>query len=357
MKDSVKMEELKREIDARVAAYFASAEIHMGVALSPVSDRALQLLAEFTMRPSKRLRGILAVVAYKMFGGNSHDAALDLALAMELAQSYLLIIDDVMDRSLTRRGGPTIHTEYVAALHTDFPNRNAAHEANMAAVIMGELAQHLASAVLNTVDAPAERVLTAERLFHINLAATGHGQLDDLFSSVGYAQNIEETVAMYVRKTCHYTFINPLQTGAALAGASSDDIEALKTFGIYAGIAFQLQDDDIGMFGKTETSGKSNLDDLREGKLTVLMRHALAHASGSDLPTLQRALGNKRVTQRQHHAVQGILEQIGSREYTQQEMQQANTGAVAVLTMQKHWDETSKLFLRSVLVSLTNRTN
>ena len=103
---------LKQEIDARVAAYFASTEVRMGLGLSPNGVHALELLGEFTGRPSKRLRGVLAITAYEMFGGTIHAAALDLALAMELAQSYLLIIDDVMDHSPTRRGGPTVHREY-----------------------------------------------------------------------------------------------------------------------------------------------------------------------------------------------------------------------------------------------------
>ncbi len=357
MKDIEKMTEVKREIDARVAAYFASAETYAGVALSSNGAQVLELLAEFTMRPSKRLRGILAIMAYEMFGGRSHDTALDLALTMELAQSYLLIIDDVMDRSEMRRGGPTVHQEYIRAMRHDFPKKRVMHDANMAAVIVGELAQHLASSVLNGVDEPAERVLRAEQLFHRNVAATAHGQIDDLFGSMGQLQTIDETLAMYVRKTCHYTFIAPLQLGAALAGASDDDLEALKEFGVHAGVAFQLQDDDIGMFGDERASGKSNLDDLREGKMTVLMRYALTHTTDVDQATVQAALGNQKVTHKQHAAVCTILEKSGARAYTRQAMSRANGEAIATLDAQAQWNASSKLFLSRLLESLTSRTN
>ncbi len=348
---------LKQAIDARVVAYFASPETRMGVQLSPNGEQVLDLLAEFTARPSKRLRGILAMVAYRMFGGTSEATALDVALAMELAQSYLLLIDDVMDRSDTRRGGPTVHQEYIQLLHDTFSQKDVAHESNMAAVIAGELAQHLASLVLNGVDEPAARVLKAERLFHVNIATTAHGQIDDLFGSLGQPQTITETLAMYVRKTCHYTFVGPLQTGAVLAGADIADLAALQTFGVHAGIAFQLQDDDIGMFGDAHASGKSTLDDLREGKLTVLMRHALEHATGQDLQVLQSLLGNKDVTGSEHASVQLILERVGSRAYMQQEMGRANAAAIAVLDTQKQWDKSARQFLAELVTSLTNRSS
>ncbi len=357
MQESDRVGKLKQEIDARVVAYFASPETRMGVALSPNGEQVLAMLAEFTKRPSKRVRGMLAVIAYQMFGGSNHAVALDAALAMELAQSYLLIIDDVMDRSDTRRGGPTIHREYRRIMSHDLSKKRIAHDANMAAVIVGELAQHLASAVLNSVEESAERVLKAERLFHVNVAATAHGQIDDLFGSMGQQQTIAETLAMYVRKTCHYTFIAPLQMGAALAGAGDGDLQALKEFGIHAGVAFQLQDDDIGMFGDERTSGKSSLDDLREGKMTVLMRYALAHATVADLEVLRASLGNKRVTRIQHAAVQTILERTEARAYAQQEMNRANEAAVTVLNARTSWDEVSKQFLGGLLESLMGRTS
>jgi len=357
MQKSDRAQALKREIDARVAAYFSSSEPVIGLSLSPNGEHALQLLAEFTKRPSKRLRGILAVVAYEAFGGKDHSVALDAALAMELAQSYLLIIDDVMDRSQTRRGGPTVHREYLQQLRQDFPARHITHNANMAAVVLGELAQHVASTVLNAIDAPAERVLRAEKLFHINLAATGHGQLDDLFGSIGQSHSIAETLAMYVRKTCYYTFINPLQTGAALAGASEQDLQGLYEFGLHAGVAFQLEDDDIGMFGDAKLSGKSAMDDLREGKMTVLMRHALSVADGDQLHTLQSALGNKAVTTRQHAAVKSVLEDIGSRAFARSEMERANLAALKALAVRADWGVPFKQFLQSLLEQLTNRVS
>jgi len=357
MQKSDRTQVLKQKIDARVAAYFASPDPRMGVRLSSNGEQLLDLLAEFTARPSKRLRGILAATAYELFGGNNHSTAVNAALAMELTQSYLLIIDDVMDRSAMRRGGLTIHQEYLQAMQHAFPKREIAHEADMAAIIVGELAQHLASTVLNGIDEPAERVLKAERFFHANVSATAHGQIDDLFGSIGQLQTIPETLAMYVRKTCHYTFIAPLQTGAILAGATDTDLAVLKDFGIHAGVAFQLQDDDIGMFGDERVSGKSSLDDLREGKMTVLMRHGLAHAPVADVLVLRAALGNKRVTHRQHLIVQEILERAGSRRYTQQEIRRENALALAVLDAQKKWNISAKQSLHNQLESLISRVS
>ena len=84
--------------------------------LSAYGLQAWELLTEFTKRPGKRIRGSLCIHTYKMFGGSSSDEILKVAVAIELIQNYLLIVDDVMDRSMKRRGKPAIHIKYRGCL-------------------------------------------------------------------------------------------------------------------------------------------------------------------------------------------------------------------------------------------------
>jgi len=140
-----------------------------------------------------------------------------------------------------------------------------------------------------------------------------------------------------------------------LAGASAADLATLQEFGLHAGLAFQLQDDTIGMFGVEKTSGKSTLDDLREGKVTVLMKHALTHADATDGAVLRAALGNPDVTVEQHREVCRILESTGSREYVEQKALQEAHAAEAVLLTQPTWDRGSCTFLKNILQYIVER--
>jgi geranylgeranyl diphosphate synthase type I len=290
-----------------------------------------------------------------LFGGADHLVALDLSLVMELTQSYLLLVDDVMDRSEQRRGGPTMQLQYWQTIRMTQSGPTTAHASNMLAITVGLMAQHLAAAQLSATAVPAGNIRRAEQLFHRNLLATSSGQIDDMLGSIGQPGDLEQTLYMYGLKSGYYTFINPLQMGAALAGADDAALAALRTLGWHAGIAFQLHDDLLGMFGDVQQTGKSSLDDLREGKLTVLIQHALAHADVAQRQLVQRALGNKKVTVRQRAAVQQVLEVLGSRQYVQDRAAQEMQTALGVLDVQQGWRAEPLGFVRSLLQQLLYR--
>lgn len=342
------LEDLRGEIDAHIAARLEVLPRELGVDVSANGERVYKLLREFALRPGKRIRGALAMVAYDMFGGKNHRAALDLALAVELVQNYLLIVDDVMDRSELRRGGQTIHRQYQGMLQREYATRDFEHLGNMIGVNVGLIAQHFAVLVLSSIDELPERVLRAERIFQTNVAATGFGQMDDLMNEAGQPMTLDDVRHMYMLKSSYYSFVNPLQLGAVLAGADDGVLEPIKQFGERAGLAFQLQDDLLGMFGDQHITGKSSLDDLREGKMTLLVRHALKAASPAELRTLKGALGNKDVTSAQHTAVQAVLVRLGSRDYVAQEARAAAQAALGTLTAQP-WNVSGKAFLTRLM--------
>jgi len=340
MRDAPKtLELLRAEIDAHLVAYMEGLPAKLDVAVSANGDLAVELLQEFALRPGKRLRGALAIVGYRMFGGTRHQTALDLALAVELAQDYLLIVDDVMDRSETRRGRPTVHRQYRDMLARGGISDAVEHLGNMLGLNVGLMAQHLSARVLSEIDDKPERVVWAQQLFQKNMVATSFGQLDDLINQTGQSLTTADTRRMYMLKSGYYTFINPLQLGAALAGAAEEQLEPIREFGEYAGFAFQLQDDLLGMFGDEVDTGKASIDDLREGKMTLLMRHALAHADAKQLREVRTALGNEDVTQQQHGRVCTILTELGTREYVMRVAREAAQAGLAVIAAQTSWSE------------------
>lgn len=334
-----KLKELRAEIDTQLVAYFDRLPASLGIAISSTGEQALEVLREFALRPGKRLRGALAVAAYEMFGGKNHQAALKLAVAIELAQDYLLIIDDVMDRSDTRRGSQTVHMQYRELLKDTRENSNRAHVGDMMGLSVGLFAQHLSSRLLSEIDDEPERLVRVQQLYQTNIAATAFGQMDDLMNQVSERFSLADTTRMYVLKSSYYTFVNPLQLGAVLAGANKEVLEQIREFGEHAGLAFQLQDDLLGMFGDEAKIGKSTMDDMHEGKMTLLIRHALNSADSAQLACLRANYGNARATRKQHEEVCAILTNVGSRDHVAREARAEAQQALMILDAQVSWDD------------------
>jgi geranylgeranyl diphosphate synthase type I len=158
------------------------------------------------------------------------------------------------------------------------------------------------------------------------MLVTSLGQLDDLFDATGQPVSEDHIRRKYIQKTSYYTFINPLQMGAALAGASNADLQPLRAYGEQAGLVYQISDDQIGMYGDPKESGKSATDDLREGKVTLLMHTAFERATPEQTAVLRAAWGNHDVTAEQHQAVLTVLDKTGASTYARE---QAETAAAA----------------------------
>jgi geranylgeranyl diphosphate synthase type I len=101
---------------------------------------------------------------------------------------------------------------------------------------------------------------------------------------------VEAALRIVRFKSAKYTIERPLQLGAALAG--SEAVEALSAYGLPLGIAFQLRDDVLGVFGDPAETGKPAGDDLREGKRTVLVALALERATTAQAEVVERLLGD-----------------------------------------------------------------
>lgn len=339
-------EEYRQEINKSLEAYFAEAP-ELPISLTPVAEQALGMIAEFTLRPGKRVRGALAALAYDNLSGQRlSSTGQTLAMVMELLQSYLLVLDDVTDLSEMRRGEPTVHRLYEHAYDRRISARAAEQLASYAAMIT----QHLANVLLVEVTEPADRILATLKRMHQNVALTGFGQMDDVLQQVGEEANEADIIRKYTLKTSYYTFVNPLQMGMALAGVTDGAAyEQVAAFGVAAGIAFQLHDDYLGIFGGQEKTGKPSADDIREGKLTLLMQYALAHGSGADVRELRQYLGNSVVGEVEVQKVREVLTRSGATMEVQAETRRYASEAKRELAATTVWDKEFKALLESLL--------
>ncbi len=224
----------------------------------------------------KRFRPRMVLAAYETLGGTDIEMASRVAAAFELLHTALIVHDDVIDRDFVRRGRPNVSGSYRdRATTAGIPLPLAEHRGMSVGVIAGDLA--LAGAYRLVGDAGADE-LTRGRLVELlddAVSAAAAGEYTDVdFSLHVEMPTVDEVVEMERLKTAWYSFEAPLQAGAVLAGASLPTVEALGAFGRHIGIAYQIVDDVLGVFGEEAVTGKSASGDLREGKRTVLIAHA-----------------------------------------------------------------------------------
>jgi geranylgeranyl diphosphate synthase type I len=219
---------------------------------------------------------------------------------LELLQAYFLIHDDWMDRDSTRRGGPTAHVELARLFRSK-------ELGDKSAILAGDHAVALASAHLSRLPvSPARLRRCLDRFAEMQLDAVFGQQLDLL----GAAEHPEIT---YELKTASYTVSGPLLMGAEIAGARPALTKVLANYATPAGVAFQLRDDLVGVFGSSQVTGKPQGGDLKEGKNTSLVLEGRNRLRGSERRNLERVLGNRKATAAQVKAVVRSLEDCGAR--------------------------------------------
>ncbi|MFC4374369.1 polyprenyl synthetase family protein [Nocardia halotolerans] len=263
--------------------------------LGPVFVDAAEALAQFVVRGGKRTRPGFAWTGWLGAGGDpaGPDAAavLTACSALELVQACALVHDDIIDSSRTRRGFPTVHIDFEdrhRAAH--WPGDGAAY-GSAVAILIGDLALAWADDLVHEAGLdPAALARFAPVWARMRTEVLG-GQLLDINGEAGGDESVEAALRINRYKTAAYTIERPLHLGAALAGADDDLVAALRVYGTDVGIAFQLRDDLLGVFGDPAVTGKPSGDDLREGKRTVLIAEGLRRADPESAALIRTGLG------------------------------------------------------------------
>lgn len=224
----------------------------------------------------KRFRPALVIAAHAALGGTRPEAAAAVGAAVELLHTAFVIHDDVIDGDETRRGRLNVSGTFHAQALTDgAAPEDAAGYGRTAGILAGDLALAASIRAVATCGAPADAVHRLLDLFDAALHTTAAGELADVRLSMRLETcSVEECLAMEEQKTGAYSFSLPLQAGALLAGADDATVAGLDRAGRSLGIAFQLLDDLLGVFGDPAVTGKSTTADLRSRKQTPLLAHA-----------------------------------------------------------------------------------
>ena len=278
-------------------------------------DVLIAALQEFVLSGGKRLRPAFAYWGWRAVAVAEPDPdVLLLFSALELLHACALVHDDVIDCSATRRGRPTAHIQF-AALHRDRSWGGSPDDfGTSAAILLGDLALSWADDIVFAADLSRDARRRVQPVWADIRTEVMAGQYLDIVAEASAAESIASAMNVDIFKTACYTVTRPLQLGAAAAADRPDVQAAFGQFGIDLGVAFQLSDDVLGVFGDPEVTGKPSGDDLRSGKRTVLLAEAVELADKSDpsAANLLRTSIGTALTDAQVVELRGVIEAVGA---------------------------------------------
>lgn len=275
-------------------------------------------------RWGKRLRAALVMLWYEMVTGHDNEDIIPVALAYELFQTAILAHDDIIDISDLRRGKATLHKSMEMRWWEvlGLTGAQAAHYGVSHSICLADIALFLANKIIVDSSLSDQIKVQASQCFLQSCIDTGLGEMLDVEMEYLDNNSISEAdiISMYRNKTAHYTITGPMKLGAICAGADEETIKWIGIFGDNLGIAFQIKDDEIGIYQDESVSGKSATSDIEEGKYTLLYHHALQHGTTEQVSQLTQLYGRP-VSTDEHQQIKDLLEQTWSKAYSDQQVQ------------------------------------
>jgi geranylgeranyl diphosphate synthase type I len=302
----------------------------------------------------KLIRGVLTDLGYYLLKDN-REYSNDLALAYEVFQTSILVHDDIIDQDEKRRGVNTIHYENYNK-YKSYNNVEAKHLSNSIAICMGDYGLYLSNKIICTAyenDSNLSKVLNN---FNDTVLKTIKGEILDVIlpfeqKNIGLNNDLleESIMNIYKLKTAHYTIIGPLSVGLILAGADSSKIEDITSFGEKVGIAFQIQDDILGIY--SDEIGKVVGSDIKEFKQTILYSHI---SKTNYINELNKYYG-KDISKENISKVRSLFKESGSLDYSINTMNKFYDESISILDNINWIDESKKSILKGFVEYLRNR--
>ena len=267
----------------------------------PSEPEQLYSPIEYTIENGgKRMRPLLVLLGCKVFS-ESIDQAVHPALAIELFHNFTLVHDDIMDNAPIRRGQPTVHKKW---------NDNVA-------ILSGDAL--FIKSYQELIKTRHEVLAPVLDIFNRTALEICEGQQLDMEFEKRQHVSISEYIQMITNKTAVLLGCS-LQVGALIGGASPMQAQLLYDFGLNAGIAFQLQDDILDVFGESQKVGKQKGGDILANKKTFLLLKAMELASSEQQKKFEDLLNTSRADDEKVQAVTALYNELQVRELAEDEM-------------------------------------
>lgn len=341
---------IKNRIEKELRVYIRSMDqLYSLNKLSPILFKSIK---EFILRDGKRVRPILFCIGYCGYSKKTPAGLYRSALSLELLHDFMLVHDDIIDKSLIRRGKPSIHILLKRYLSR---NKKAKFSGEDLAIVVGDVMYAMALDAFLAVKEDTLRKEAALKKLILAALYTGSGEFIELLLGVKPLENVtrEDIYKIYDYKTANYSFASPLTIGATLAGANTLQIKKLYSYGMLLGRAFQIKDDIIGTFGEEKEIGKSNLTDIKEAKRTLLLWYAFGHANKKDKLIIIRIIEGNSVKNADLIKMRKIIVATGALAYAQKKIKYLYSKALKQidgLEMDKRYKETLNTFSRKIIL-------
>lgn len=270
-------------------------------------------MTEFVTRRGKRIRPMLMLGSYRVFGGDrafDDTSLLRSAASLEFLHAFILVHDDVIDQSERRRRLPTFHKlveERLGKLE------GAARIGENVALVVGDILFAMAVDTLRSTDfSPAVRDAALAHFLRY-ITDTGAGEVYDILLGTRDIARVEEAdiLRMYTLKTTRYTFEAPLVLGALLAGSNADLLRELAELIEPVGLAFQIQNDLIE-YQQFKGVDRLRQTDILEGKKTLLLRVAYERLTEVDRSFLQLCLSTRTSNDASVSKIEQLIDKSGA---------------------------------------------
>jgi geranylgeranyl diphosphate synthase type I len=312
-----KLGKLKKEIDRELQKYLTQIvrEIERQ---DEETGRMMRHMAKIIMAGGKRIRPILMYVGYVAAGGRNKKKIIKAGIGIELIHNYFLVHDDIMDHGQKRHGIETVEEFYKKINRDSFSDcKNWCHLGNSMAILAGDLLEVLGTQIILNSGFSAD--LTNRAVFNLQMAVknTIVGQVQDICIENQKQVSEKEILSMYKNKTARYTIENPLRLGAILAGADETFLKKISLFALPIGMAFQIQDDILGLFEVSQKTGKDYGSDIKEGKKTLLVLKTFEKAEKKENEFMQKKMGNEKISVKDINKFKNIVQVTGALTYNQ----------------------------------------
>lgn len=305
------LESVRKPVDELLASFLARRVAELEE-LDPGLTAIGAEVADLVATGGKHLRPAFVYWGHRATGAEHNEAVLCPAAAVQLLHTFALLHDDVMDRSPERRGRPSAYASLAAVHDREGLDGDARWFGVGGAILAGDLAFVWADQIFDETPLPGAVLERARRVFTTLRVEVMAGQYLDLRLAGLPTASESDALRVALLKSGRYTVTRPLQIGAALGGGEPELDQALGRYGDAVGVAFQLRDDILGLFGDPEATGKGDLDDLREGKRTVLMLKTLARADAVQRSELRDVLGHRELGAGDADRVRQIVTDTGA---------------------------------------------
>ncbi len=308
---------IKNRINSEISAYFRSLRrTYPAEIFSPVLSGHIE---DFITQDGKRARPIFFILGYLGFSKKIPRGLYRSAVSVELLHNFVLIHDDIIDRSDMRRNRPSLHS----ALDTYVMKQDRSrHNGKDLALVAGDILYALGIANFLSVDVTPARKEAALRKLVEAAIYTGSGEFLELLSELKGLSAVSkpDIYRIYDLKTGIYSFATPLVTGAILAGTKKAGLNRLYKYGVCIGRAFQIKDDIMDIIGSKENDFRPPLTDLREAKRTILMWYAYNNADDRDREILSNIINKEDIPYCELLKMRQILIKTGAIDFAVKEI-------------------------------------